>query len=127
VWESARPYLYLRTTADNRVIAGGEDIDLVNPQERDRLVPSKAKRLCERFAEVFPAISVRHSCAWGGTFAQTRDGLPYIDTLPEFPHSYLALGYGGNGITFSLLAAQIIVASFLGKEAKDAHLFRFDR
>ena len=31
--------------------------------------------------------------------------LPYIGVLPEHPHTYFALGYGGNGITFSAVAA----------------------
>ena len=31
IWETARPYLYLRTTSDNRIIAGGRDIPFSNP------------------------------------------------------------------------------------------------
>ncbi|HEY5781742.1 MAG TPA: FAD-dependent oxidoreductase, partial [Lysobacter sp.] len=44
VWESARPYLYLRT-ADGRLMVGGEDdaIDIASP--RDRRVPLKAGTL----------------------------------------------------------------------------------
>jgi glycine/D-amino acid oxidase-like deaminating enzyme len=37
------------------------------------------------------------------------------------------LGYGGNGITFSLIAAEIIRDYFLGRTNRDAHLFRFGR
>ena len=37
IWEHRRPYLYLRTTSDNRIILGGEDEDFRNPLRRDRL------------------------------------------------------------------------------------------
>ena len=65
--------------------------------------------------------------SWAGTFAQTRDGLPYIGSTPQFPRGYFALGYGGNGITFSLVAARMMRDLFLGKENRDAEVFRFGR
>ena len=47
--------------------------------------------------------------------------------FPRFPHACFALGHGGNGITFSLIAAEIIRDHFLGRTNRDAHLFRFGR
>nr|MDQ3040196.1 FAD-binding oxidoreductase [Pseudomonadota bacterium] len=38
VWESARPYLYMRTTSDNRLLIGGEDDSIDIPAKRDALV-----------------------------------------------------------------------------------------
>jgi hypothetical protein len=35
--------------------------------------------------------------------------------------------YGGNGIAFSVIAAEIIRDYFLGRTNRDAHLFRFGR
>lgn len=35
IWETARPYIYMRTTADNRIIIGGLDEDTNIAQERD--------------------------------------------------------------------------------------------
>ncbi|WP_370543802.1 NAD(P)/FAD-dependent oxidoreductase [Geobacillus sp. 46C-IIa] len=35
IWETARPYIYMRTTADNRVIIGGLDEDTAYADERD--------------------------------------------------------------------------------------------
>ncbi len=127
IWESARPYLYLRTTTDNRVMVGGEDVNIIEPHARDHLLEAKSQKLRERFSRLFPTISIETACAWAGTFAQTKDGLPYIGMLPQFPHSYFALGYGGNGITFSLLAAEIIRDLILRKANHRAELFRFDR
>jgi len=37
------------------------------------------------------------------------------------------LGFGGNGITFSVIAAEIIRDMITGKRNKDASLFSFDR
>ena len=45
----------------------------------------------------------------------------------QFPHICFALGYGGNGITFSLIAAEIIRDGFLGRNNRNAHIFHFGR
>jgi glycine/D-amino acid oxidase-like deaminating enzyme len=42
-------------------------------------------------------------------------------------NAYFALGYGGNGVTYSMIAARIICDLYLGKANADARLFRFDR
>jgi glycine/D-amino acid oxidase-like deaminating enzyme len=127
IWEHARPYLYLRTTKDNRVIVGGEDEPFRDPKRRDRLLPKKAERLAERFRELFPAIDLHVEFTWAGTFGETKDGLAYIGAHDEWPSAYFALGYGGNGITYSLIAAEIIRDALLGKVHPHADLFRFDR
>jgi glycine/D-amino acid oxidase-like deaminating enzyme len=127
IWETARPYLYARTTEDGRVIVGGEDEDVVDPHERDQMIERKAQTLCDRFSSLFPRIKIDTTCAWAGTFAETKDGLPYIGTLPEYPNCYFTLGYGGNGITFSLIAAEIVRDLFLGRPNRKAALFGFDR
>lgn len=43
------------------------------------------------------------------------------------PNCYAVLGYGGNGITFSMVAAQIIQALLRGERDPDADLFDFAR
>ena len=127
IWESGSPYLYLRTTAEGRVIVGGEDEDFVNAKQRDALISQKTRTLVKKFARLFPEIKLEVAFAWAGTFATTKDGLAYLGVHPRFPHTYFALGYGGNGITFSLIAAEIIRDCFLGRKNRDAHIFRFGR
>jgi glycine/D-amino acid oxidase-like deaminating enzyme len=127
IWEAARPYVYMRTTENGRAIIGGADEKIVDPSRRDKLLAGKTQYLLQRFSELFPGIPVDAACSWAGTFAQTKDGLPYIGTLPQFPLCYFALGYGGNGITFSLLAAEILRDTLLGKESERTHLFGFGR
>lgn len=43
IWETATPYIYLRTTSDNRILMGGKDIPFSNPVRRDNLLMRKAK------------------------------------------------------------------------------------
>ena len=124
IWETARPYLYLRDTGDGRAIVGGEDEPFYDPQRRDRLIPEKARTLGRRFRELFPRLDVEVDYAWAGTFGATPLGLPWIGSVPEFPLGYFALGYGGNGITFSLVAARIIRDLYLGRPNPDSGLFR---
>lgn len=127
IWDSGSPYLYMRTTTEGRVIVGGEDEDFVNAKRRDALISQKTRTLVKKFGRLFPDVPLEVAYSWAGTFGETKDGLAYIGVHPRFPHAYFALGYGGNGITFSLIAAELIRDSFLGRINRDAHLFRFGR
>lgn len=127
IWETATPYLYLRTTSDNRIIIGGKDIPFSNPNKRDGLLNQKTKSLERSFAKLFPQIPFKTDFKWTGTFASTKDGLPYIGSIRQRPNTYFALGFGGNGITFSSIAANIIKDLLAGKKNNNAAIFKFDR
>jgi len=127
IWETANPYLYLRTTKDNRILVGGKDEIFVNASVRDSKIHVKAKLLERSFGKLFPGIIFKTDFQWAGTFATTKDGLPYIGKNAQIPHTYFALGFGGNGITYSLIAAQAITGNILGKKHEALRLFSFDR
>jgi len=127
IWETATPYMYLRTTSDNRILMGGKDIPFSNPVKRDSLLIQKAKSLEQSFSKLFPGMLFKTDFKWAGTFASTKDGLPYIGSIPQRPNTYFALGFGGNGITFSAVAANIIKDLLVGKKNRDVALFSFDR
>ncbi|PZR20733.1 MAG: FAD-binding oxidoreductase, partial [Flavobacterium psychrophilum] len=127
IWNTANPYLYMRTTPDNRVLVGGRDENFSNPAKRDKLINSKTKQLAADVNKLFPHLKFKPEFSWTGTFGSTKDGLPYIGPYDTLPNSYFALGFGGNGITFSLIAAEIITDLILGKTNKDLELFAFDR
>jgi glycine/D-amino acid oxidase-like deaminating enzyme len=127
IWETARPYTYLRTTSDRRVMIGGYDEPFRDPKRRDRKLGVKTAALQRRFRQLFPRIPLEVATAWAGTFAETKHGLPFIGPHRRVPHTWLALGYGGNGVTFSLIAAEIIREGILGRGDPDAELFGFDR
>jgi glycine/D-amino acid oxidase-like deaminating enzyme len=127
LWNTADPYLYMRTTPDGRIIAGGRDENFHQHTKRDQLIPKKAKQLAADANKIFPGLNFKTEFTWTGTFGATKDGLPYIGAYSKIPNSYFALGFGGNGITFSVVAARIITDLILGKENKDAAIFAFDR
>jgi glycine/D-amino acid oxidase-like deaminating enzyme len=127
IWETADPYIYLRTTDDRRIIMGGYDEPFRDPARRDKLLNAKAGVLLRRFRQLFPRIPFEIATAWAGTFGKTRDGLPFIGEHPGVPRTWFALGYGGNGITYSLIAAQLFRDRLTGRPARDADLYGFDR
>jgi glycine/D-amino acid oxidase-like deaminating enzyme len=127
IWETARPYFYARTTGDGRVVMGGADRPFATAHNRQRLLARQTARLEDRFARLFPAIPCDVDWRWGGTFGETQDGLPYIGSVRQFPNGYFALGYGGNGITFGWIAANLLVDRFLQRPNRDAELFGFER
>jgi glycine/D-amino acid oxidase-like deaminating enzyme len=127
IWETSRPYTYFRSTDDNRVIVGGEDVPFATAHRQDSLIEEKTMVLKQKLDANFPDAAFEIAYAWGGTFGSTEDGLAYIGQTPEWRHGYFALGYGGNGITLSLVAAEMILDHYLGRENTDAHIFRFDR
>ena len=125
VWEACRPYAYLRTSDDGRVLVGGADEGWSSAHRRPRVLSTKAVRLHERLTRLFPAARTEVAYAWAGTFATTPDGLPYVGTHPKYPRTWFALGYGGNGITFSVVAANLALDWWRG--APPSPLFAFDR
>lgn len=128
VWESARPYLYLRRTGDERLLVGGEDDAMDIALRRDLRVESKASRLLKRVKKLFPALELKVAFAWAGTFAETNDGLPFFGPHESHgPRVHFAMAYGGNGITYSLIGAELLRDSLLGKTHPCAKLFSFDR
>ena len=127
IWETADPYLYMRTTPDHRILIGGKDTKYFHINKQLSLLPQKAKALQQSFHKLFPQHPIKIDFQWAGAFATTKDGLPYIGTIPELPNTHFALGYGGNGITFSLIAAQIISTIINTGKHPDADLFSFNR
>jgi glycine/D-amino acid oxidase-like deaminating enzyme len=127
LWEDSHPYLYVRTTGDNRIIVGGEDDDTTDPEERDRKLPGKVMTIREKLKRLWPRADTRVEHSWCGTFGETADGLPLIGPVPGMAGVYAAYGYGGNGITFSYLAAQMIGAMFAGMHRDWFEDFALDR
>ena len=127
IWETSDPYVYLRTTADNRILIGGKDDDYHNAAKRDKNLMPKTKILEGEFKKLFPHIPFKTDYKWAGIFCKTKDGLPYIGSIPERPNTYFALGFGGNGITFSVIASQIIRDLISNKKNDDQKIFSFQR
>ncbi len=127
IWEASDPYLYVRSTADGRVICGGEDESFANEERRDALLPAKTIRLETKLARLLPEIDARAELAWCGTFGTSQTGTPSVGAVPGMPRCFAVLGFGGNGITFSMMAAQLLRAALTGTGDTDSDLFSFHR
>ena len=128
IWEDSKEYLYARTTTAGRIIIGGEDSDqVIEPDARDRLIPEKSRLLAQKLAALWPVATLDIEFRWSGTFDTTSDGLPLIGRVPGAKGIYAAYGYGGNGITFSFLAAQLIGDLIAGSTSPLLSDFALDR
>jgi glycine/D-amino acid oxidase-like deaminating enzyme len=127
IWEASDPYLYVRTTPDGRVVCGGEDEEFSEQAERDALLTPKTKTLQRKLRRLFPHLHNSVEFAWTGLFGESTTGLPTIGQVPDLPNCWVALGYGGNGITYSRIAADVIAGALTGRPDVDADLFDFPR
>lgn len=126
VWEASDPYLYMRITGDGRIICGGEDEDFSDTEKRDALIGEKTRKIEEKLQTMFPGVDAHAEFSWAGAFGTTATGLPYIDAIPRHPRIHAVMGYGGNGITFSRIASEIIASRLAGRQDTDEGLFAFD-
>lgn len=123
IWEASDPYLYLRTTSDGRIICGGEDEDFSDEATRDALIPSKSSSLAQKLAKLVPDVDPTPAFCWTGSFGTTANGLPIIGRLPRRGPLYTVMGFGGNGITYSQIASEILRGELTGQRDCDAKLF----
>jgi glycine/D-amino acid oxidase-like deaminating enzyme len=128
LWDTDRPYHYARWTPAHRLLLGGEDRPVQPGQRRRQQFKTASRDLRTHFETRLPALAaVRTEFAWEGLFAMTADGLPYIGPHRRYPHHWFALGYGGNGMTFGVLAARLLLERWQGVKSRDHALFEFAR
>ncbi|MBO9586269.1 MAG: FAD-binding oxidoreductase [Flavobacterium sp.] len=126
-WDTASPYHYIRTTDDNRIIMGGGDEEFRDTSKRDKLLPKKEVYLLKQFFKRFPDINFKIDYSWAGTFGETKDGLPYFGKPNPRKNEHYILGFGGNGITFSVIGMNSILDSLNNKKNTDLDYYRFGR
>lgn len=123
IWEAADPYLYARATSDGRIIVGGEDEDFVDATKRDSLIAEKRAKLEAKAAKLTERDDIEFDCAWSATFGQSPDGLPAIGAARNMDRVTLAYGYGGNGVSFASLGADVVTAIVQGVDDTTAAYF----
>lgn len=127
VWNTDDPYLYMRTTDDGRLLIGGGDEDFYDAKKRDAMLNKKEKEILKNLKKIKPEYHFYPDFVWAGTFGETKDGLPYIGEHPKFKNSYFVLGFGGNGITFSVTGMGMASLFMKGKKHPLSRYFRFER
>ena len=126
-WNTSDPYLYMRTTSDGRVLIGGGDEDFRDPEKRDAMIDKKEKEILGDLKDLLPNYHFYTDFTWAGTFGETKDGLPYIGEHKDFPNSYFVLGFGGNGITFSVTGMEMASAFMKNNNHPLTEYFKFGR
>lgn len=127
IWETKRPYLYMRTTPDNRIIIGGLDEDKAKIPKSEEKLEKQSNKLLELLYELFPQYEVNIDYSYCATFGDSLDYLPFIGEHPNHPHHYYLLGYGGNGTVYSMLGANIIKDLLKGIPNDDARIVTLAR
>ncbi|WP_347552749.1 FAD-binding oxidoreductase [Pseudalkalibacillus hwajinpoensis] len=123
IWETDRPYYYLRTTADNRILIGGMDS---NVNKKDEL-KTKGPKLLNKLHDMFPGIRTSIAYEWSAVFGSTKDGLPYIGKHPKYKGVYFMLVYGRNSTVYSMLGAELLKDLILYGYHPPMNITRLDR
>jgi glycine/D-amino acid oxidase-like deaminating enzyme len=128
-WDHADPYIYGRTTDDQRILIGGKDESYRDPLRRRRALPAKTRALAATLPKRFPGLPPTEvAFSWCGTFSETPDGLAYIGGHSSFRRCFFALGFGGNGITYSAIAAKYLADRLQGRRPEFAQqIFDLER
>jgi len=62
-----------------------------------------------------------------GNFASTPDNLGFLGPDPNHNKLWYCLGYGANGLLFSILGGLMLSKLYLGNYSDDLRLFKVDR
>ena len=128
IWETARPYLYMRTTPDHRIVIGGLDEPLLAPNDAQIRLLHHSKRLVHEAEALFPDLApLEIEYAWASTFGSTRDGLPLFGQHESYPHCYFLEAYGGNGTVYSMIGAELLADTLTGTKRPEMELFSLTR
>jgi glycine/D-amino acid oxidase-like deaminating enzyme len=124
VWEASDPYLYLRMSGDGRLIVGGEDeASAVAHQDKAKL-RQKCEIIAAKLKRLLPDIAFEIDYGWAGAFGESATGLPSIGPVKDMDHTWAVMGFGGNGITYSVIASQVVASEVRGTSDPDADLYR---
>ena len=121
VYDMYDPYHYYRTqeiNGESFLIVGGED----HKTGENTNTTQCFLQLESHIRSHFKVAGITHR--WSSQYYEPVDGLPYIGKLPGARENVLvATGYGGNGMTYSHVAALVLSDLILGKESRYDDLF----
>ena len=85
----------------------------------------KSRAIQNKLKGLIPDLEFDADYAWAGAFGESSTSLPLLGAVPEMPRAYAVMGFGGNGITYSVIGSQVIGAAIRGRRDPDADLFAF--
>ncbi|HEX2607678.1 MAG TPA: FAD-dependent oxidoreductase [Flavisolibacter sp.] len=115
------PYHYYRTQevdGQKYLIVGGEDHKTAHEENTEACLT----RLEAHVRTYYQVDTVAFK--WSSQYFEPADGLAYIGQLPGNPHNVMvATGFGGNGMTYSHIAAITLSEMILKGESRFGKLF----
>ena len=87
------------------------------------LIAPKSAAILRKLHALLPGLEVEIDYAWAGAFGQSTTSMPLIGAVPGLPNTYAVMGFGGNGITYSVIASQVVGAAIRGETDLDADLY----
>jgi glycine/D-amino acid oxidase-like deaminating enzyme len=118
LWDTRPEFMYLRLTADNRIVFGGEGgaIFYDSSPSTGNYRPTIGK-LYRSLLLTFPQLEgVRFTHAWGGTLGITKDRMPSIGTMGGAENIFHAVAFNGEGVVMAQLAGRIVADLIAGEE-----------
>ncbi|WP_414045293.1 NAD(P)/FAD-dependent oxidoreductase [Macrococcus equi] len=126
IWESARPYLYIRHVPGNRVLIGGLD-EKTDKIPSEKHIQKQGKKLIKSFNKLHPDLPLEIEYAYGARFGETKDGKPFIGRIEEDAEVYGLYGYGGNGTVYSAFGSKLLLDMIDGKYNPLSEIFKLKR
>jgi glycine/D-amino acid oxidase-like deaminating enzyme/nitrite reductase/ring-hydroxylating ferredoxin subunit len=111
-WDDADPYHYIRLASPDDphlLLIGGCDHKTGQPGDERDCFAELEKYASERFT--IRAIEQE----WSAQLYNPADGLPHIGVCPGRPHTYVATGFAGTGLTWGTVAGTLIARLILGE------------
>ena len=114
IWDCNDPYFYLRGEGLRSFLLGGLDEDIIHPVDENKL-RHKEEKLRRYFHTISGITQFSMESTKACRFISTRDGMPVIGPSGDSGNVIYAFGFGGNGIVFSTIAADLIKCKLMGK------------
>lgn len=104
---------YYRLLPDNRILFGSRGAAKDDPVSYDQQRQFLATRLARKFP---PLTNIDIDYDWNGWVSLTADWIPHVQQIEEKPSVYSAVGFGGGGVAYSLLAGKRMAARIAGDD-----------
>lgn len=122
--------LYIRIK-DGKCIVTGLDLKYIARMEDKKYIEDleeeQGKRLIGVVKKLYPHADFSNVVCFSGNIYKSKDNLPIISEIEDFPNAYLNLGMGSSSIEQVLIGASILKEALKGYYPKDMNYFKLLR
>lgn len=114
------PYNYYRTQkidGRNYFIVGGYDHKTAHEENQEYCF----LKLESHIRKYFDVKEIAYK--WSSQYYESPDGIPYIGQLPGHAKTYVATGFGGNGMPYSTVAALLLTKMLTNQDSPYKDLY----